>query len=127
MVKVLLIGVGGLIGSIVRYFISGAAQSLFGATRFPAGTLIVNLIGCLFIGVLSQLAESRGALTDSTRAFAMVGVLGGFTTFSAFGNETMNAARSGDVMLAVINVLAQVVGGFCCVWLGRALAYAVWR
>jgi fluoride exporter len=127
MLKVLLVAVGGAAGSVLRYLASGAAQSLFRTATFPVGTLLVNLAGCLLIGAGSQLAESRGAFADTTRALLFVGVLGGFTTFSAFSNETFSLFRSGSTALGWLNVGAQLAGGLGSVWLGRALAFAVWR
>ena len=116
--NVLLVGVGGFIGSALRFVVTNAAQSVF-AARFPIGTLLVNLIGCLLIGAISQVFESRTESSESLRLFLVVGILGGFTTFSSFGNDTVNAMRSSAVSLAGINVVAQVVGGLFLVWLGR--------
>ena len=94
---------------------------------FPYGTLAVNLIGCFVIGFLSYLAESRGVFTVESRAFVFVGILGGFTTFSSFGNETMNLFREGQSWNALANVGANVIFGLILVWLGRAIAYWIWR
>jgi CrcB protein len=127
MPKALLVAIGGAAGSLLRYAASGAAQALFKTATYPVGTLVVNLLGCLLIGAGSQLAESRGAFAATTRAFLFVGVLGGFTTFSAFSNETLNLFRTGSTALGWVNVAVQVGGGLACVWLGRSLAYAVWR
>jgi len=127
MLKVLLVAVGGSIGSVLRYAASGLAQDLFRNSTFPFGTLLVNLAGCLLIGAGSQLAEARGAFSDSSRALLFIGVLGGFTTFSAFSNETFSLFRSGSPLLAWLNVAVQVLGGLGCVWLGRYAAYLVWR
>jgi CrcB protein len=127
MVKLLLIGTGGFLGSILRYLLSGAIQSASQSIAFPYGTLAVNVIGCFFIGFLSELAESRSLLSPEMRAFLIVGILGGFTTFSAFGNETMNLLRDGERALALMNVSAQVLLGLGGVWLGYALAYQIWR
>jgi fluoride exporter len=127
MVKLLLVALGGAAGSVLRYLASGAAQSLFKTATFPVGTLIVNLAGCLLIGAGSQLADSRGAFADTTRVLLFVGVLGGFTTFSALSNETFNLFRGGSTALGWLNAGAQLGGGLACVWLGRTLAFAVWR
>ena len=93
MIKLLLIGTGGFIGSILRYLVSGSVQAASQSIAFPYGTLAVNVIGCFLIGFLSELAETRSLFSPDTRAFLIVGILGGFTTFSAFGNETMNLIR----------------------------------
>ena len=91
----LLVGIGGALGSILRYWAGGLVQAAGGAAGgFPVGTLLVNVVGCLAIGGLAQLAEERQYPGAEARAFLMVGLLGGFTTFSAFANETMTAWRS---------------------------------
>ena len=125
--KLFLAGVGGFIGSTLRYAVTGYAQQLSRSIDFPYGTLAVNLIGCFLIGFLSQLAETRGVFTAESRTFVFIGILGGFTTFSAFGNETMNLWRDGQNALAMANVAANVVLGLGAVWVSRALAYQIWR
>ncbi len=125
--NLLLIGLGGALGSIARYLASGWVQTVAKNATFPYGTLTVNLLGCLLIGVLSQLAEARGVFTPEARALVFVGLLGGFTTFSSFGNETLNLARGGEVWSALANVGANVVVGLFAVWLGRSLAYFIWK
>lgn len=123
----LLIGVGGFLGSILRYVFSGVVQALLRSADFPYGTLAINISGCLIIGCLSQLSESRGAFTSETRAFLFIGLLGGFTTFSTFGNETFNLFRDGEELLAVFNIGMHIFLGLAAVWLGRTLAYLIWR
>ncbi len=125
--RIVFIGAGGFIGTMLRYLVSGAVQNAMRNATFPLGTAVVNLSGCFVMGFLAELAESRGFLTDASRAFLMIGVLGGYTTFSAFGNETMNLFRSGESFLAVVNVTLQVVLGLACVWLGRDCAHLIWR
>jgi len=125
--KLLLAGIGGFIGSALRYAATGYVQQLSRSPAFPYGTLAVNLIGCFLIGFLSQLAESRGLFTAEARTFVFIGILGGFTTFSAFGNETMNLWREGQNSLALANVAAHLVLGLGAVWVGRGLAYQIWR
>ncbi len=119
MIKILLVGAGGFLGSIARYGLGGLVQDRAGAS-FPLGTLVVNVVGCFVIGLVSELAETRGFLTPESRAFLVIGVLGGFTTFSAFGNETLNLLRERDLALAGANVLLNVVLSLGAVWLGRA-------
>ena len=125
--KLFLEGIGGFIGSTLRYAATGYVQQLSRSIDFPYGTLTVNLIGCFIIGFLSQLAESRGLFTAESRTFVFIGILGGFTTFSAFGNETMNLWREGQNTLALANVAAHLVLGLGAVWIGRVLAYQIWR
>jgi fluoride exporter len=119
-VRILLIGLGGGAGAILRYALATAVQSAAGGP-FPLGTLVVNVLGCLGIGVLSGLAEARSLASPEVRALFGVGLLGGFTTFSAFANETVLAARDGGVGVAAANVLASVALCLAAVWLGRAV------
>jgi fluoride exporter len=127
MTNILLIGFGGFIGSVMRYLASGYVQQVTKSVGFPYGTLAVNIIGCFLLGFFAQLAESRGAFTSETRLFVFVGILGGFTTFSTFGNETLNLARDSQMMNALANVGANVILGLLAVWLGRTVSYLVWR
>lgn len=127
MFNVLVVGVGGFIGSALRYLISGWVQQLSKSLDFPYGTLAVNLVGCFVIGFLGQLAEARGVFASETRLLVFIGVLGGFTTFSSFGNDTLNLARSGQMFNALTNVAVNVIFGLMLVWLGRTVAYLVWR
>jgi CrcB protein len=127
MSRVLLVGVGGFAGSVLRYWLSGLAQSAARDSLFPWGTLAVNLLGCFAIGVLVQLAEARGAFSAETRLLVATGLLGGFTTFSAFGNETVELLRDAERGLAAANVLANVFLGLACVHFGRVAAHLVWR
>lgn len=124
--KLFLAGIGGFIGSSLRYAMTGFVQQWSRSIDFPYGTLAVNLIGCFLIGSLSQLAESRGVFTADSRTFVFIGILGGFTTFSAFGNETMNLWRDGENTLALANVAAHLILGLGAVWASRALAYQIW-
>jgi len=125
--KMFLAGIGGFVGSVLRYSVSGFVQDLSRSIDFPYGTLVVNFLGCLAIGFLSQLAETRGYFTAETRTLIFIGVLGGFTTFSAFSNETMNLWREGETLLATVNVAAHVVLCLAAVWISRAAAYQIWR
>lgn len=125
--KVLLVGAGGFIGSVLRYVIGGLVQSAVLTSTFPYGTLAVNVTGCFAIGCLSQLVEAHSALGPGARAFLVVGILGGYTTFSAFGNETVNLLRDGQRLVAGINIGGHMVLALCAVWLGRLAAHVVWR
>jgi CrcB protein len=127
MTNILLVGIGGLIGSIMRYLASGYVQQASKSIDFPYGTLAVNVIGCFIIGFLAQLAEDRGVFTTQSRLFVFTGFLGGFTTFSSFGNETLNLARDSQMLNAFANVGANVVLGLGAVWLGRTVSYLIWK
>ena len=127
MLNILFVGLGGALGSIARYLVSTWVQTTAKNVNFPFGTLTVNLIGCFVIGFLAQLAEARGVFTSESRAFVFIGILGGFTTFSSFGNETLNLARGGEMLNALTNIGLNVVIGLFAVWLGRTVAYLVWK
>ena len=123
----LLIGTGGFIGSILRYLVSGYAQQLGKSLQFPFGTLIVNLVGCVLVGFVAEIADHREIVSGETRAFLIVGLLGGFTTFSAFGNETMTLMRDGEPWLALSNILGHIILGLFAVWLGYSAASLLWK
>jgi CrcB protein len=124
--NVLLVGIGGFIGSALRYLLGGYVQQS-SKSIFPYGTLAVNVLGCFVIGFLSQLAENRGAFSSEARTFIFIGILGGFTTFSSFGNETLNLARDGEMLNAFANIGLNVFLGLLAVWLGRTVSYLIWR
>jgi CrcB protein len=123
----LFVGIGGFAGSVLRYLTSGYVQQLTQSATFSYGTIVVNVLGCFIIGFLSQLAESRGVLTAETRALFIPGFLGGFTTFSTFSNETLSLFRDSESLLAYVNIAAHLVLGLGAVWLGRTVAFAIWR
>lgn len=127
MTKLLFIGAGGFIGTVLRYVVSGLAHTLSQTGAFPYGTLVVNVLGCFCIGFLSELLDVRAFIDTDTRAFLVVGILGGFTTFSAFGIETISLIREGESVLAVMNVGVQVLLSLGAVWLGYSLASVIWR
>lgn len=118
---VLLVGLGGFAGSALRYLLGGWVQRVAPVAGFPAGTLAVNLLGCLAIGVLAGLVELRHGLGPSVRLFLLVGLLGGFTTFSSFAWETLELARSAALPLALANVALQVTLGLAAAWAGLAV------
>ena len=125
----LLVAVGGAVGSLLRFWMSGVAQRSVPATGewsvFPAGTLVVNVFGCLLAGALAEVGERHGPLSNETRALLMVGFLGGFTTFSAFANETVAVWRSGAVAVAAANVVLSVLICVAAVVAGRGLMAAL--
>jgi CrcB protein len=122
MFKVLLAGAGGFIGSILRYLIAVGLNQWIDRAKFPFGTLTVNVFGCLIIGLLSQLGEARGIFTAEARVFIFVGILGGFTTYSSFGNETVDLWRASRELMAIGNIAGHLILGLGAVWLGRVLA-----
>jgi fluoride exporter len=116
---ILAIGVGSFIGGISRYLLARLVQGNF-QTAFPYGTLSVNIIGCLLIGVVFGLSE-RGQISQEWRLFLATGVLGGFTTFSAFSLETIAMMRYGQAWQAGVYILASVAMGLAATWLGFSL------
>ena len=122
MLKVLLVGLGGFIGSISRYLVGGLVHRLFPFTGFPYGTLVVNVLGCLLIGFVVGLVEFRQLFRPEIRLFLLIGVLGGFTTFSTFSYETFALTRDGEIVRAGMNVLLQIVVCFGAVWFGNVLS-----
>ena len=122
MEKLFLVGLGGLLGSMLRYTIGGMIVRWKSGWTFPLETLLINVTGCVVIGLLAGLSEWRGVFTGSTRAFLFTGVLGGYTTFSAFGFETFQLMRDGQWPAAAISTGLQVVLGIGGVWLGHSLA-----
>lgn len=111
-----------MLGAIARYFLSPGVQSLLGGPTFPAGTLVVNVTGCFLIGFINGFAQSRGFITPPARAFLVVGLLGGFTTFSAFGYETFALAKDGSLPAAMLNGAAQLLLGVGAVWVADHIA-----
>jgi len=124
MLKLVLIGLGGFLGAIARYGLSGLVQRCCGGS-FPTGTLAVNVSGCFAIGVLMYLVEERGLFDPDARRFLQVGFLGAFTTFSTVGYETFEMLRSGDLRLALANVLGSVVLGVGAVAVGWKAGKAI--
>src|SRR5688500_961818 len=118
MKNVLLVALGGAVGSVARYQLSGLLLHHTADWRFPAGTFAVNVIGCLAAGVLAGLAEKHDMFSPDTRVLLFTGLLGGFTTFSAFGLGTMHLLKRGDLAVAAANVVLSVLAGLAALWLG---------
>ncbi len=117
--KLVAIALGGAIGAVARYGLSGLVHRTANG-NFPAGTLVVNVVGCLAIGAFLYFVEDRAMLGPTARLFVAVGILGGFTTFSSFGYETIELLRDGRWGAASGSVLGNVILGLAAVWLGRA-------
>ena len=115
----ILVATGGAIGAAARHLASKAAILLMPAT-FPWGTYLVNITGCFAMGIVAGLASS-GSISPSTRAFVATGILGGYTTFSAFGLEAQGLLSNGRLVAAASYVLGQVVLGVLGVFLGLTI------
>ena len=123
----LVIGLGGALGSMLRFGIAGAIDLKMikaGGLIFPLGTIIVNITGCFIIGFMATISatEGRVLLSPLTRNFIMIGMLGGYTTFSSFSLQTLALAQGGQWWAAAANVLISVVLCLVGVWLGAMLA-----
>ena len=118
MTNILLVGIGGFIGSVARYKLGGWLLHLTAQEKFPYSTFAINIIGCLIVGVLAALAEKHELFGPGARLFLFTGLLGGFTTFSAFGLETMFLLRRGEPWIAALYVVASVVLGLVAVLIG---------
>jgi CrcB protein len=117
------IAIGGAFGSVARYWCSGVAARLFGES-FPWGTLIVNVLGSLVIGFFAAITGPDGRLLVGTvtRQFVMVGICGGYTTFSSFSLQTLNLLHEGQWLYAGANIVASVALCLIAIWLGHAAA-----
>lgn len=119
--KYLLIVAGGGMGSLLRYVAGSAIMARFGS-RFPLGTMIINVTGSFAIGLLMTLFTERYQPHTNLRLLLVVGFLGGYTTFSSFEWETYSAVREGGFWIGMINVVGSVAMGYAAVWLGSLLA-----
>jgi fluoride exporter len=120
------VGLGGFIGSAGRYLLGQGVEALsFGNLKFSIATLIVNLLGSFLIGLLSQLSVLSNSDMGGVRLFLVTGILGGFTTFSAFSLETMTLLKQEAFFLAGINIVLQVVVGLLAVFSGNLVAKIV--
>ena len=117
--KWIVLGIGTLAGGYSRYGLDGAVHQLLGS-KFPYGTLVINLIGCFFIGILDALSE-KFLLTTAARVMLMTGFCGAFTTFSTFILETFHLVRGGEFLRASANVSISFVVGFILFYLGTLI------
>ncbi|MEW6088163.1 MAG: fluoride efflux transporter CrcB [bacterium] len=122
MFKILLVGMGGFIGSIFRYLLGNWVTRLLNNPEFPYGTFTVNILGCLIIGFLGGVVNLRQGFAPEARLFLFAGILGGFTTFSSFGYETFLLLNNGKIWTAGFNIVSQVVIGLIAVWVGYRLS-----
>ncbi len=119
--RALIVGAGGFVGSALRFLVSGWVYRSISFPRFPWGTLAVNVLGCLLLGWLGGLTDARHLFRPETRLFLMVGLLGGFTTFSTFGYETLTLLTERETLRAVVYVASQLALGIGAAWVGFAL------
>ena len=122
MLKLLLVGVGGFLGSISRYMLSGFVHNIIENPWLPYGTLVVNVVGCFIIGFLNGIAENREIFTTEIRLLIFTGFLGGFTTFSTMGHETFAYLRDGQIIASITNIFIHIILGLTAVWFGFFLS-----
>ena|SRR5215813_7694191 len=120
------IAIGGALGSVARYWCSGVAARLFGET-FPWGTLIVNVSGSFVIGLFATLTgpDGRMFVGPTARQFVMVGLCGGYTTFSSFSIQTLDLFNDGEWLYAGANIAGSVILCLLAVWLGHVIALGI--
>jgi len=116
----LLVGLGGFIGAILRYVLGGWIQNSF--VTFPVGTLVINTTGSFLIGLIMYLSEYQGLFSEETRIFLTIGVIGGFTTLSTFGYESFRLLDDSKFTLMAINVVSTVLFSMLAVYLGKIVA-----
>ncbi|MEW6056096.1 MAG: fluoride efflux transporter CrcB [Bdellovibrionota bacterium] len=116
----LVVGLGGFLGAMARYFVYLAERSI-GAHSFPFGTLFINLLGCLLAGLLLAVVERSVPVHRHLVLLGSMGLIGSFTTFSTFSVESFQLIRANQLVLAMINVGANMVLGIGAVWVGRAI------
>ncbi len=122
--KYLLVAAGGALGSVARYALDGFILRL-ASPYFPSGTFVVNAVGCLAFGLIIGLADARSLLTPAGRLFLLIGLLGGFTTFSTFTFETFQLVRGGEYARGVANAAGQVIVGYLVMWGGFIAGRAI--
>lgn len=120
MAKLIIIGLGGFIGAVGRYLIT---QYFFqtSTSDFPVGTFIVNILGCLVLGMFMYYAQNSDVFSSHMRMFIAIGILGAFTTFSTFSYETVALFNEQKVMLAMANIVGSIILGIFSVWLGYSM------
>lgn len=120
---ILFVGIGGGIGSILRYLSAIAVNKYFHGT-FPLATFLINILGCFIIGILMSAMERYSWAGDNFKYLFITGFCGGFTTFSTFANENVALMNSNQSLVALSYIAASVVAGLFCVWLGLIVGKA---
>jgi CrcB protein len=120
------VAIGGALGAVTRYLLAVRLYSMLGID-FPYGTLGVNVLGCLLLGIVLGLVEERGAFTPETRSFLTIGFLGGMTTFSTFIYEGWEFSRDGEILKAGLYAALSLAGGFIAFTAGHSLVRVLER
>jgi CrcB protein len=124
-IKILSVGAGGFAGAILRYLACFYTDRMAEDAIIPYGTLLVNILGCLLIGLGWGIVNARDILSPEIRLFLFTGVLGGFTTYSTFGYESFLLAQKGNFILPVLNITIHIFAGISAVWAGHLLGEMV--
>ncbi len=115
--EIMLVALGGACGATLRFLVGRLSELFLASAIFPFATLSINILGCFVIGMVAEIS-SRGGLSSDTRLLIVTGILGGFTTFSAFGLETITLLRAGHVGLALSYIATSVIGGCAATYIG---------
>jgi CrcB protein len=124
MMKYVMVGIGGAIGSVLRFWVSSTLGERIGA-RFPLGTFVVNITGSFLIGFIVTLLASKADWDPNWRYLIPIGFIGGYTTFSTFEFETLRSVQDGNLLVASLNVILSVAVGFAAVWLGTVAGRSI--
>jgi fluoride exporter len=124
LIKYLMVGVGGFLGSVLRFWLGSFIGGRLGA-RFPYGTFVINVTGSFLIGMIVTVLAAKAHWSPNWRYLILIGFIGGYTTFSTFEFETLRLAQHGQMLMAILNVTLSVVVGFVGVWAGAIAGRAI--
>jgi fluoride exporter len=123
--NIIIIGIGGFAGAVLRYLLGGTVQNLTRGSSFPWGTLIVNAVGCFLFGIISGFLGTRTQTEHSLNSLIFIGFLGAFTTFSTFSNDTLTLMNNGSSLLGWLNMAVSLIAGIGALLLGRAIGFNI--